>query len=666
MSKTRVPKKKSHKEGQKEAFVRLRRGAGLACGLLLTALAAAAVILAFTYEGAPKTAWPLPLFAAAVFTALFSVREHRFVTAVRLVITVFACFYLLEWFTHEPWKMAYPPQLLNLAAAAGFFLLFTGVFGSFARGGIALGVFYLFVGLANYYTMKFRSSPILPWDLLSLRTALSVTSNYTFSVTWEEACQVLGFVILLGLAGNAVHDRIRPLLRLIPAGAGVAVLVVLVVMLGKTSFTDKYLTKGNLFTQWATYRDNGFMVSFGQNLKYLRIDKPEGYSRQKADAVVAEAAAAYDAAHPVQQTVEEQPDIIIIMNEAFSDLAVLHEFGVSEDYMPFLHSLQQTEAPNVLTGTLFVSVLGGNTANTEYEFLTGGSMAFLPPGSVPYQQYINAPMTSLTKELEELGYRTFASHPYNASGWDRDEVYPFFGFDQSYFRPAFQNPQIIRKYVSDASQYGFIEQKRAEATGPVFSYNVTMQNHGGYSQLYEDVPLTVKLTDISNRPGTEHYLTLVQIADEALEKYLANLEMQTKPVVVVFFGDHQPSDFVANCIMNKDGKKADERTLEEQQKRYQVPFLIWSNRKLTKSGNMEHPVISPNFLGAYTLREAGVELSDYEKYLLWLQEQYPAITANMYIDADGEMRAVGDVAEEDIELLREYEMVCYRRLFDSK
>ena len=34
-----------------------------------------------------------------------------------------------------------------------------------------------------------------------------------------------------------------------------------------------------------------------------------------------------------------------------------------------------------------VSVMGGGTANSEFEFLTGNSMAFIGTGKYPYQLY---------------------------------------------------------------------------------------------------------------------------------------------------------------------------------------------------------------------------------------------------------------------------------------
>jgi phosphoglycerol transferase MdoB-like AlkP superfamily enzyme len=99
---------------------------------------------------------------------------------------------------------------------------------------------------------------------------------------------------------------------------------------------------------------------------------------------------------------EELPNIIVVMNESFSDLKVLGDFTTNEDYMPYLHSLLNG-AENTVTGYLNVSVCGGNTANTEFEFLTGNSMAFLPQGSIPYQQYITPFSSQIADNTADSG-----------------------------------------------------------------------------------------------------------------------------------------------------------------------------------------------------------------------------------------------------------------------
>ena len=49
---------------------------------------------------------------------------------------------------------------------------------------------------------------------------------------------------------------------------------------------------------------------------------------------------------------EEQPNIFVIMNEAFSDLRVYGDFETSEDFMPFIDSMKE----NTVKGNLYVSV----------------------------------------------------------------------------------------------------------------------------------------------------------------------------------------------------------------------------------------------------------------------------------------------------------------------
>ena len=78
----------------------------------------------------------------------------------------------------------------------------------------------------------------------------------------------------------------------------------------------------------------------------------------------------------------EKPTIIAIMNESFADLSVLGEFATNFELTPFMNSLKE----NTIKGYALASVYGAKTPNSEWEFLTGNSMAFLPEGSVVYQQ----------------------------------------------------------------------------------------------------------------------------------------------------------------------------------------------------------------------------------------------------------------------------------------
>ena len=53
---------------------------------------------------------------------------------------------------------------------------------------------------------------------------------------------------------------------------------------------------------------------------------------------------------------------------------------------------------------MLASVAGGGTANSEFEFLTGATTAFVGLGKIPYQLYQMNGVNSLAKDLKELGY----------------------------------------------------------------------------------------------------------------------------------------------------------------------------------------------------------------------------------------------------------------------
>lgn len=254
----------------------------------------------------------------------------------------------------------------------------------------------------------------------------------------------------------------------------------------------------------------------------MAIDKPSGYSATEAQETLAsyegdaseESASDGDVSGENESSSEEKlPNIIVIMDEAFSDLAVLGDFTVNQDYMPFVHQLQQG-ADNTVTGMLNVSVCGGNTANTEFEFLTGNTMAFLPQGSVPYQQYVNGETTSLASHLQDLGYQTVATHPYNASGWERDRVYGLLGFEESIFKEGYLNATRIRDYISDESCVDKIINlyENKQSGQPLFVFNVTMQNHGGYQDAYDNFTPDIYVEGVNNF-ALEQYLSLIEQTD---------------------------------------------------------------------------------------------------------------------------------------------------------
>ena len=613
-------------------------------------------------------------------------------------------FYLMEFYEHNPFE--------EVRFMAGFFNII--LFELFAwilyfvtgRAKWALRVVFIVAmvfGLINHYVMLFRSTPFVPWDIFSIGTATSVASNYDFTPTAGVVGVTVIFIALIVLM-YFVDFRIKWKFRfrLIPTVLGILALCLFVNALQDEDFqTDNYLYPF-LFTPAYMTKVNGMAVTFAMDLKFVAVDKPDGYSRQKAKELLDSYTGADDnsdeaAASDNSTTIDEEadidnannnaanntaitdksnyPNIIVVMDEAFSDLSVLGDFDTNTDYMPFVHSLEKGNE-NTITGYLNTSVCGGNTADTEFEFLTGNTMAFLPVGSIPYQQYIKSKTPSLASYLKSIGYATYAQHPYYGSGWNRDTVYPLLGFDNLSFMQDYSNQRFVRKYISDETSFDkIIETYENKPDGqPAFIFNVTMQNHGGYTDTYYGFDNTVT-ADKLNNSALDQYLSLIKMTDEDLKSlidYFSNVDEKT---IVVFFGDHQPNDTVASSVLAANGMDYNNLSNEELKLRYQVPYVIWANYDIDEATGEDTSV---NYLAANVLKAAGVPTNDYQSFLLKLKEEYPIIsavrtdktagkTANKTSDkvSNKSDKATGSKKKQaDSDMLNEYKILQYYRLFD--
>lgn len=559
------------------------------------------------------------------------------------IIVPIILFYLMEGFEHNAFEeVREKAQLFNIFLFELIAWLLFFITGS-GRMALRIETAIAFVyGLVNHYVMAFRSTPLVPWDLFSIKTAASVAGNYDFTPTKElisiSVVFVLIFVLLhflkLKLPVLKWNFPYGVLCRVIPAVCVGTALCSFVNLLWDDNFQTKSYLYPFLFTPAHMTKVNGMAVTFAMDMEYIYVEKPDGYSAQKAEAILEE----YTVSGTATNT--EYPNIIVIMNEAFSDLSVLGDFGTDQDYMPYIHSLQQGNE-NTVTGNLTVSVCGGNTANTEFEFLTGHTMDFFPVGSIPYQQYITGEIPSLASQLAGLGYKTYGMHPYNATGWKRDEVYPWLGFSESYFVKDFENRHYIRDYVSDMTAYEKIidiyESKEEGETA--FIFEVTMQNHGGYTEKYDYFTDEVHTEDL-NSAQLDQYLTLLKISDQELENLITYFSFEEEKTLIVFFGDHQPSDAVVKPILTANGISASNMSVEEAQRRYVVPYVIWANYDIEEETGADTDI---SFLAAEMLERADLPTTAYQNFLLELEKN-----------------------PESEELLEQYQILQYYFMFEEQ
>lgn len=581
---------------------------------------------------------------------------HPVIRILFALVIPLGCFYTFETLTHQMSTMIELAKRLNIAF---YYWLFLFVFFIAGRTSISMAICVsaiAIIGVGNYFVVMFRSNPIVPWDIYSFETAMSVADNYVFSVDWALAEHIAMFILMLivGVRTNIRLNKkiLRPILT--------------VAMCIPAYFYISYLWQDNLerntglndtlFNEKYMHSKDGFFVSFILDIHFLQIEEPKNYSDEYALSLLNE--------QKVEkvETPEELPDIIAIMDETFSDPAVLGEFETNKDYMPFVHSILRGEVANTISGYADVSVLGGNTANSEFEFLTGNSMAFFPNGSVPYLQYIRDGISTIVPQLEEYGYTTYGTHPYRAKGWNREFIYDLMGFDYRYFQGSFPFEDKLRNYVSDEADFKSILEWRNNTEGPFFMFNVTMQNHSNYGGDFDnfDPQIVAKFKNTYSNKYLNKYLSLMYETDQDVASLLSELSQSDRKTIVVFWGDHQPNDYVVRPIYKEYGLDFDNQTYEQQQQRQKTPFFIWANYDIQEQTNVE---ISLNYLNILLFETAGLQLDEYQTFRknLW-QGQIPMMNAVGYRNDDGDLVEYDDAPEEIQNLLNEYQNIQYYRM----
>ena len=581
---------------------------------------------------------------------------HPVIRILFALVIPLGCFYTFETLTHQMSTMIELAKRLNIAF---YYWLFLFVFFIAGLTSISMAICVsaiAIIGVGNYFVVMFRSNPIVPWDIYSFETAMSVADNYVFSVDWALAEHIAMFILMLivGVRTNIRLNKkiLRPILT--------------VAMCIPAYFYISYLWQDNLerntglndtlFNAKYMHSKDGFFVSFILDIHFLQIEEPKNYSDEYALSLLNE--------QEVEkvETPEELPDIIAIMDETFSDPAVLGDFETNKDYMPFVHSILRGEVANTISGYTDVSVLGGNTANSEFEFLTGNSMAFFPNGSVPYLQYIRDGISTIVPQLEEYGYTTYGTHPYRAKGWNREFIYDLMGFDYRYFQGSFPFEDKLRNYVSDEADFKSILKWRNNTEGPFFMFNVTMQNHSNYGGDFDnfDPQIVAKFKNTFSNKYLNKYLSLMYETDQDVASLLSELSQSDRKTIVVFWGDHQPNDYVVRPIYKEYGLDFDNQTYEQQQQRQKTPFFIWANYDIQEQTNVE---ISLNYLNILLFETAGLQLDEYQTFRknLW-QGQIPMMNAVGYRNDDGDLVEYDDAPEEIQNLLNEYQNIQYYRM----
>ena len=501
--------------------------------------------------------------------------------------------------------------------------------------------------VANRVKIEVRDEPVFPRDLALLKEVGAIVSDYDISYPWGSvAIVVLASLALLAI-GLVVKCKPFPFARLrgwlgslIGIAASGAVLVSLIFTVYASNDLYNSFKVSNAYYVPSVFNELGFPYCFCHQFTTYPVDKPDGFSKGQAELWEQEAA---------PQKGEKQPvNVIMVMNEAFSDITDYETFAYDEtnDPLPNLHAMQQD--PHAVTGHIVVPNFAAGTANTEFDIMTGIQTNALSATTTSAMRVVNRNLDSLFRVYGENGYHTSYFHPGDNWFYNRENVLAWMGADETRFTNRMENMETKGRWVTDAYLVGLIQDEFEETVADgdtLFHYMTTIQNHMSYTPdkygdgyFYPEVPLNISVSG--------HVETLLKVytegardADTMLGELKEYFSQQNEPVVLVFFGDHLPylgdnQVGYAELGMAEDPYWSDLGS-------YQTPFVIWANdtafEMLDWSTAAELPeTISASFLGAAVLELTGHSSdSSWFSFLNELRREFPIVQKNTVVLPDG-------------------------------
>jgi len=567
-----------------------------------------------------------------------------------LAATPAFCYVIFEWITGNLNHIHGEYIIYNLLFYYTIYIVFLVITNHMRISYLSLNLIFTIWAIAEYFVSDFRARPIMPSDIMAWQTAATVADNYSYVVP-ERMIRAVLLMLVWSICICIFRLRLPKGKQRIPVLAAGTIWTISWISIFINVLIPYRGIDVSMWDPIESYEQNGYILSTARMLSYLHAKPPDGYRHNTVKQM-------YQELEGQEGTGDSPINIICIMNESWSDLSVISEFRTDESCFTYYDSLEK----NTTKGSAYVPVFGSMTSNTEYEFLTGNSMAFAPVGSVPFQIYMKDHTWSIIDSVKAEGYETIAMHPYPADNWNRIEAYNSLGFDQFLDEEYFRDSPRIRGYVSDQGCYEKIIQITEEDDGktPQFFFLVTMQNHGGYTLDYD---AQVHLTDYDGFPEAEQYLSLIRETDQALEYLIEYYKESEQPTLIMMFGDHQPSlepGFYEELYKNSHSSSDVEAYL----KQYVTPYLIWTNYENQLESEDDYSVL---YLANQVLKAANLPLDGYQNFLEELKLQFPVVHLLGYCDKNGVWHDWTDwKLSEDYEWFHLLDLYQYYRVFDKK
>ena len=580
-----------------------------------------------------------------------SVQTILYLLMAQFVLVYFHCQFNLQDvldFTLNYWHN----YVFNILILYVFYMLFLVLFNQKKYAWFCLFTCTILFAMANYFKLNYRSEPLLPSDFTQLFEMTSIIQMlndiHIIIILIAIGLLVVTFLFLTKIKTKLVFTRKQRI-----GGSFLLILIVFSVFYNNNQYSPYRVIAtsfGIADVYWdltEDYNKNGPLVGFLKNLNIQVMEEsPENYSYETVSEIVNK----YKERSKSNQGNEtlENHTVIFILSESFVDPLRIPSLKLSDDPIPFIRSLKN----ETTSGLMLSSSYGGGTANAEYETLTGFSTNYLHSSlSIPYTLLV--PNLKEVPNFTNIFQHTTALHTYNANLYRRKEVFKKFGFEHFLYDGS--NPDLTYKetienseYISDKSAYQeVLEILKSDYDENLFLMVTTMQNHLPYVKgQYTNQFQVLNEMDESKKSTIETYVQGLYYTDLATENFIEQINLIDKPITVLFFGDHLPSNVFDSFKENNN----------EDLTFYKTDYFIYSN---FETPVLDYPVVSPNVMSSIVLEQLNVVLTPYYTLLDDIKKTLPVIRWGEYLRSNGEYAYEDELSERELELVNDYRMIQY-------
>lgn len=448
-------------------------------------------------------------------------------------------------------------------------------------------VAWVALGIAEFMVAKERTQPFTSMDVLMLKDAITLTTIY---YTWPQIILMYGSIFLATVLLIYIVTRL-------PRRRQVNYTLALSTFCGFLTLCFCSYALSVHFGAIPRYFDNlvdaydqyGFAACFTATFGSMGVSKPSDYSTEVVTDIVEE----IDEEQPHVFGSEDNldhPNVIYLQLESLFDVNTVIGAEYSEDPTPNFNRLSR-ECPS---GELYVPSIGGGTANTEFEMLSGLNIDFFGAGEYPYTTILHeTTCETIAYNLRAQGYSATALHNHTGTFYGRNEVYSRLGFD--HFVSLEYMPYVTYTEVGWA-QDGIMADEIMKALKASderdFIMAITVESHGKYDENYiyhSGDPEILQLPEQINPNRFASYLHLIHETDAFLGKLIDRLEKFDEPTVCVIYGDHLPSlDLTADVLTTNN--------------LYASRYIIWNNY----GAEFEAPNVQAYRVSANILKQLGI------------------------------------------------------------